>query len=98
MMTDKATVEMESPVAGKVAKLAGEVGDQIAIGSVLVEIETEGDAQLPSEPAVASEDEQPLADGADDADRGAGRSDPGRRRLRREPDAGAAERRTEAGA
>ena len=32
MMTDKATVEMESPVAGTVTKLAGEVGDQIAIG------------------------------------------------------------------
>jgi 2-oxoisovalerate dehydrogenase E2 component (dihydrolipoyl transacylase) len=44
MMTDKATVEMESPVAGTVVKLAGEVGDQIAIGSVLVEIETEGAA------------------------------------------------------
>ena len=44
MMTDKATVEMESPVAGTVRKLAGEVGDQIAIGSVLVEIETEGGA------------------------------------------------------
>ena len=43
MMTDKATVEMESPVAGTVVKLAGEVGDQIAIGSVLVEIETAGD-------------------------------------------------------
>ena len=43
MMTDKATVEMESPVAGKVTKLAGEVGDQIAIGSVLVVIETEGE-------------------------------------------------------
>ena len=47
--TDKATVEMESPVAGKVTKLAGEVGDMIAIGSVLVEIETEGDA--PAAPA-----------------------------------------------
>ena len=59
MMTDKATVEMESPVAGKVIKLAGEVGDQIAIGSVLVEIETTGDAS-----AVESRDEQPLGDGA----------------------------------
>ncbi len=62
MMTDKATVEMESPVAGKVTKLAGEVGDQIAIGSVLVEIETEGAAPVP-EPAGESRDEQPLADG-----------------------------------
>src|SRR5581483_3326046 len=44
MMTDKATVEMESPVAGKVVELAGEVGDQIPIGSVLVVFETEGEA------------------------------------------------------
>ena len=60
MMTDKATVEMESPVAGTVTKLAGEVGDQIAIGSVLVEIETEGAAPKPEEKV-----EQPLADGAE---------------------------------
>src|SRR5687768_8949059 len=59
MMTDKATVEMESPVAGTVTKLAGEVGDMLAIGSVLVEIETEGEAH-----AVTSRAEQPLADGA----------------------------------
>ena len=60
MMTDKATVEMESPVAGVVKSLAGEVGDQIAIGSVLVEIETAGGA-----PAAAEKVEQPLADGAE---------------------------------
>jgi 2-oxoisovalerate dehydrogenase E2 component (dihydrolipoyl transacylase) len=61
MMTDKATVEMESPVAGTVRKLAGEVGDQIAIGSVLVEIETEAGAGAVKK----SEEEQPLADGAE---------------------------------
>ena len=46
MMTDKATVELESPVAGIVTAVAGEAGDVIAIGSMLVEIrtETEGDA------------------------------------------------------
>jgi len=44
MMTDKATVEMESPVAGTVLEVAGEVGAQIAIGSVLVVIETDADA------------------------------------------------------
>ena len=43
LMTDKATVEMESPVAGRVISVAGEVGDVIAIGSPLVVIETEGD-------------------------------------------------------
>jgi 2-oxoisovalerate dehydrogenase E2 component (dihydrolipoyl transacylase) len=41
MMTDKATVEMESPVAGVVVELAGEVGDQVPIGSTLVVIETD---------------------------------------------------------
>jgi len=61
MMTDKATVEMESPVAGKVVKLAGEVGDQIPIGSVLVVIETEGEAAAS---APESRHEQPLGDGA----------------------------------
>jgi 2-oxoisovalerate dehydrogenase E2 component (dihydrolipoyl transacylase) len=55
MMTDKATVEMESPVAGKVLEVAGEVGDMIAIGSVLVVIETEG--------AAAAAEEEPIADG-----------------------------------
>ena len=57
MMTDKATVEMESPVAGKVLEVAGEVGDMIAIGSVLVVIETEG-AAAGRRPA-----EEPIADG-----------------------------------
>src|SRR6187455_2161890 len=66
MMTDKATVEMESPVAGKVVELAGEVGDQIPIGSVLAVIET-GGGDRASEPAADSQDERPLADGAVDA-------------------------------
>ncbi len=41
MMTDKATVEMESPVSGVVIELAGEVGDQVSIGAALVVIETD---------------------------------------------------------
>jgi 2-oxoisovalerate dehydrogenase E2 component (dihydrolipoyl transacylase) len=44
MMTDKATVEMTAPVAGKIVEVAGEVGDQIAIGSILAVFETEGEA------------------------------------------------------
>jgi len=63
MMTDKATVEMESPVAGKVLELAGEVGDQVPIGSVLAVIETEG-ADRAAEPVEDSKEERPLADGA----------------------------------
>ena len=67
MMTDKATVEMESPVAGTVTRLAGEVGDMLAIGSVLVEIETEAALGFSAEEApelAASKKEQPLGDGA----------------------------------
>jgi 2-oxoisovalerate dehydrogenase E2 component (dihydrolipoyl transacylase) len=66
MMTDKATVEMESPVGGKVVELAGEVGDQVPIGSVLAVIETEG-ADRAAEPVADSKDERPLADGAVEA-------------------------------
>jgi 2-oxoisovalerate dehydrogenase E2 component (dihydrolipoyl transacylase) len=66
MMTDKATVEMESPVAGKVIELAGEVGDQVPIGSVLAVIETEG-ADRAAEPVEDSREERPLADGAVEA-------------------------------
>ena len=66
MMTDKATVEMESPVAGKVLELAGEVGDQVPIGSVLAVIETAG-ADRAAEPVDDSKEERPLADGAVEA-------------------------------
>ena len=51
MMTDKATVEMESPVAGTVVELAGEVGDQVPIGSTLVVIEVEGAEAVAEAPA-----------------------------------------------
>ncbi len=47
MMTDKATVEMESPVAGVVVERAGEIGDQVSIGAALVVIETEGEGVVP---------------------------------------------------
>ena len=63
MMTDKATVEMESPVAGKVVELAGEVGDQVPMGWVLAVIETEGAARA-AESVEDSKDERPLGDGA----------------------------------
>jgi 2-oxoisovalerate dehydrogenase E2 component (dihydrolipoyl transacylase) len=74
LMTDKATVEMESPVAGKVLEVAGEVGDVIAIGSPLVVLETEGDvaeapAATPLPPAVEEriEVETPAAEDVEDA-------------------------------
>jgi 2-oxoisovalerate dehydrogenase E2 component (dihydrolipoyl transacylase) len=56
IMTDKATVELTSPVAGKVLAAHGEVGQQLAVGSPLVEFEVEGagnaaEAPPPSNPA-----------------------------------------------
>jgi 2-oxoisovalerate dehydrogenase E2 component (dihydrolipoyl transacylase) len=58
MMTDKATVEMESPVAGRVVEVAGEVGDQIPIGSVLVVFETEAAAPAVEAPALPAADQE----------------------------------------
>lgn len=49
VMTDKATVELESPVAGVVVALAGEAGDRLAIGSPLVVFEVEGAGESESE-------------------------------------------------
>jgi 2-oxoisovalerate dehydrogenase E2 component (dihydrolipoyl transacylase) len=54
MMTDKATVEMESPVAGTVVEVAGEVGDVVAIGSALVVIEVEGDLEASHGPSASA--------------------------------------------
>ena len=39
MLTDKAAVEIPSPVAGKVVKLHAAVGDKVAVGGLLVTIE-----------------------------------------------------------
>ncbi|HEX4847320.1 MAG TPA: dihydrolipoamide acetyltransferase family protein [Novosphingobium sp.] len=55
VMTDKATVEMESPVSGTILSIAGEEGDMIAIGSPLVVIETEGDDEAAATDTVAAE-------------------------------------------
>src|ERR1700685_3759582 len=42
VMTDKATVEMTSPVTGKIIALHGEPGQMAPVGSPLVELEVEG--------------------------------------------------------
>lgn len=45
VMTDKATVEMTSPVDGIVKSINGDIGDLIPVGSVLVEMRIEGDGE-----------------------------------------------------
>ncbi|MDK2761630.1 MAG: 2-oxo acid dehydrogenase subunit E2 [Sphingopyxis sp.] len=62
MMTDKATVEMESPVSGVVVELAGEVGDLIPIGSTLAVIETEDDGEVDAPPADTPTEEEIVAE------------------------------------
>jgi 2-oxoisovalerate dehydrogenase E2 component (dihydrolipoyl transacylase) len=64
MMTDKATVEMESPVAGTVVELAGEVGDQVAIGAALVVIETEAEGAAEASARPTDETARPEASAA----------------------------------
>ena len=58
IMTDKATVELTSPVAGRITAAHGEPGQQLAVGSPLVEFEVDGagnasgaEAPPPSNPA-----------------------------------------------
>ncbi len=43
VMTDKATVEIPSPVVGKVVSLGGEVGQVMTVGSELIRLEVEGE-------------------------------------------------------
>ena len=41
VMTDKATVTIPSPVSGVVTSLSGDIGDMVAVGSVLVQFDGE---------------------------------------------------------
>ena len=59
MMTDKATVPMESPVTGKILEIAGGEGDMVSIGSMLVVIEVEGEV-----PDDVAEESQAAAEAA----------------------------------
>ena len=53
MMTDKAAIELSSPVSGTVIKLAGEPGDVVAVGAALVVFDTDSDAAAAAEPPAA---------------------------------------------
>jgi 2-oxoisovalerate dehydrogenase E2 component (dihydrolipoyl transacylase) len=52
VMTDKATVEIPTPVAGSVLALGGAVGDVLAVGAELIRIDAPGlpDSLLPTAP------------------------------------------------
>src|SRR5262249_25243082 len=53
VMTDKATVEMTSPVSGKVTAIHGEPGEMAPVGAPLVELEVEGAGNVKSNGAAA---------------------------------------------
>ena len=59
IMTDKATVELTSPVAGRVTAAHGEPGQQLAVGSPLVEFEVEGAGNASAEAAPAPTKAEP---------------------------------------
>src|SRR4051812_33989856 len=63
VMTDKATVEMTSPVSGKVVSLHGEPGQMAAVGSPLVELEVQGEGNVKpgAAPGVKAEASKPPA-------------------------------------
>jgi 2-oxoisovalerate dehydrogenase E2 component (dihydrolipoyl transacylase) len=66
VMTDKATVEIPSPVAGVVAALGGEVGSVLAVGAELVRLEVAGEGNeevsaAPREAATTAPAEKPAA-------------------------------------
>ncbi len=66
MMTDKAAVEVSSPVSGRVVKLAGEPGDMVAVGAPLVVFQT--DTTGTAAPAPADRGVEAPATGALPAD------------------------------
>ena len=75
MLTDKAAVELPSPVSGKIVSLAGEEGDTVTVGSPLIVFETDTGAQGDSsatpeaEKAVPEEPSSPPPDAAENSTR-----------------------------
>lgn len=66
VMTDKATVEIPSPVAGKVIWLGGEIGQKLAVGAELIRLEVEGAGNIAAgaaaEPAPPPAAPEPVAE------------------------------------
>ncbi|WP_321858375.1 dihydrolipoamide acetyltransferase family protein [Burkholderia cenocepacia] len=77
VMTDKAAVEIPSPVTGKVIELGGRIGQMMAVGSELIRLEVEGDGNLKAAapvretkvataPVVATAPSKTVADASDE--------------------------------
>ena len=64
VMTDKATVEIPSPVDGKVTKIIGEPGDILPVGEVCIEFEVDGAGNASSSKDEAELTPEPVAEPA----------------------------------
>ena len=67
IMTDKATVEVTSPVRGKVLSLAAQPGELATVGAALVEFEVEAEAEEGGSPAETPEAAAPASPPAEPA-------------------------------
>jgi 2-oxoisovalerate dehydrogenase E2 component (dihydrolipoyl transacylase) len=66
VMTDKATVEIPSPVDGEILWLGAEIGDTVSVGSPLIRLKVEGEGTAPASPMDVGQAEAPAADGMAD--------------------------------
>ena len=64
VMTDKATVEIPSPVEGKIVWLGAEIGETVAVGTEIIRIEVAGESGAPNASGTpapgAADKEEPL--------------------------------------
>ena len=49
VMTDKATVEMTTPVSGRVVAVHGDIGQMVPVGSPLIELQLDGEDAVPAD-------------------------------------------------
>ncbi|MBF8652805.1 2-oxo acid dehydrogenase subunit E2 [Pseudomonas putida] len=61
VMTDKATVEIPSPVSGKVMALGGQPGEVMSVGSELIRIEVEGNGNHVDAPQAKAAETPPAS-------------------------------------
>jgi 2-oxoisovalerate dehydrogenase E2 component (dihydrolipoyl transacylase) len=59
VMTEKATVEIPSPVHGTVVALGGKVGESLAVGAELIRLDVEGAGNAPAAATVAAAADEP---------------------------------------
>jgi len=64
VMTDKATVEIPSPVAGVITSLGGAVGQALAVGAELIRLEVEGAGNFTGKNAAEKAKQEPVKSAA----------------------------------